>query len=44
MLSMAAKANKMIVLINYRPNNRAGQRTHKDTRQKAAVELDRNFG
>lgn len=42
MLSMAARANKMIVLINNRPNNMDGQRTRRDTRQKASVELGSN--
>lgn len=40
LLSMAARANKMIILINNRPNNMAGQRTRKDTRQKASIEWD----
>lgn len=43
-LSMAARASKMIVLINNGPNNVASQRTRKDTGQKDSFELGNNFG
>lgn len=37
LLSVAARVNKMIVLINNWPNTRAGQETRKDARQKAST-------
>lgn len=37
LLSVAARVNKMIVLINNRPNTRAGQKMRKDARQKAST-------
>lgn len=37
LLSMAARVNKMIILINNWPNTRAGQKTLKDAEEKAGT-------
>lgn len=44
LLSMAARASEMIVLINNGPNNTACRRTRKDTGQKDSGGLDNNIG